>query len=106
MYLTLWTLRCNDLALLYFTTQFQTLFIPLNYDNLFSVHTYMIQCDRTTALDSFFDLHKWDSNRTYIATYCCGCSIATVPVAEISHYWNIPHVRKLCLIQALNSNYI
>lgn len=25
----------------------------------------------------------------------CGCSVATLPVAEISHYWSIPHVISL-----------
>ena len=24
----------------------------------------------------------------------CGCSTATIPVAEISHYWNIPQVKR------------
>ena len=27
-----------------------------------------------------------------IAVIGCGCSTATEPVAEISHYWNITHV--------------
>ena len=27
-----------------------------------------------------------------IAVIGCGCSVATEPVAEISHYWNIPQV--------------
>ena len=27
-----------------------------------------------------------------IAVVGCGCSVATEPVAEISHYWNIPQV--------------
>ena len=27
-----------------------------------------------------------------IAVVGCGCSTATEPVAEISHYWNITHV--------------
>ena len=28
-----------------------------------------------------------------IAVIGCGCSVATEPVAEISHHWNITHVR-------------
>ena len=27
-----------------------------------------------------------------VAVIGCGCSVATEPVAEISHYWNIPQV--------------
>ena len=49
------------------------------------------------ALDAFFK-HITDENTTYIATACCGCSVATIPVAEISHYWNIPQVYSCGLI--------
>ena len=34
------------------------------------------------------------SDPTFLTLLCCGCSTATIPVAEISHYWNVPHVSK------------
>ena len=37
------------------------------------------------------------SQPTYVSTLCCGCSDATTHVAEISHYWNIPQVRDVCV---------
>ncbi|XP_011407344.1 PREDICTED: gamma-aminobutyric acid type B receptor subunit 2-like, partial [Amphimedon queenslandica] len=48
------------------------------------------KCDRTTSLDNFFQLINNDT--TYVSLIGCGCSPATIPVAEISHYWNIPHL--------------
>ena len=50
-----------------------------------------MQCSRTDALDVFFQ----DTQLTAIpkiAVVGCGCSVATIPVAEISHYWNITQV--------------
>ena len=38
------------------------------------------------------------SQPTYVSLLCCGCSTATIPVAEVSHYWNIPQVRIIILI--------
>ena len=32
---------------------------------------------------------------TKLAVIGCGCSVATEPVAEISHQWNISQVRQL-----------
>ena len=32
------------------------------------------------------------SQPTYVTLRCCGCSTATIAVADISHYWNIPLV--------------
>ena len=49
-----------------------------------------IQCTRTHSLDVFFKDIK--NNQTKIAVIGCGCSVATEPVAEISHQWNIPQV--------------
>ena len=54
-----------------------------------SLHT---QCSQTTSLDAFFKLFQ--RNTTYVTLLGCGCSPATIPVAEISHYWNIPQVKK------------
>ena len=53
-----------------------------------------MQCTSISALESF--LYQFDNESqaepTYLSTLCCGCSSATIPVAEISHHWNIPHV--------------
>uniref|UniRef100_A0A1X7U3G5 DNA (cytosine-5-)-methyltransferase n=1 Tax=Amphimedon queenslandica TaxID=400682 RepID=A0A1X7U3G5_AMPQE len=57
----------------------------LNY-----THILDSKCDRTTSLDNFFQLINNDT--TYVSLIGCGCSPATIPVAEISHYWNIPHL--------------
>ena len=60
---------------------------------------YFLQCDVITALDAFnqqFNDARRSVNQSYptfLTLYCCGCSTATIPVAQISHYWNIPHVR-------------
>ena len=32
---------------------------------------------------------------TYVSLIGCGCSPATIPIAEISHYWNVPHASLL-----------
>ena len=52
---------------------------------------FFLQCDHTASLDAFFELF-WQSNTTYVTLLGCGCSTATIPVAETSHYWNIPQV--------------
>ena len=66
---------------------------------LFFLLVYLIsQCDVTAALDAFnqdFNYARRSSNQTYptyVSLLCCGCSTATIPVAQISRYWNIPHV--------------
>ena len=35
-----------------------------------------------------------------LAVLGCGCSVATEPVAEISDFWNITHVRKCYTVHA------
>ena len=62
----------------------------------------------TASLDAFnedfVDVKTGDENRsdpTFLALLGCGCSTATIPVAEISHYWNIPHVSKHYLSHAV-----
>ena len=50
-----------------------------------------MQCDRTLALDAFLKNISTYGNK--LAVFGCGCSIATEAVAEISHFWNITHVR-------------
>jgi gamma-aminobutyric acid type B receptor len=48
------------------------------------------KCNRTASLDAFFNIINDDV--TIVALLGCGCSGATLPVAEISHYWNIPQI--------------
>jgi hypothetical protein len=50
------------------------------------------KCTRTGSLDAFFN-DTQPGSVPKIAVVGCGCSTATEPVAEISHYWNITHVR-------------
>ena len=52
-----------------------------------------MQCHHVKALDEFFK--GIQSEPVKIAVVGCGCSIATEPVAEISHQWNISQVYKL-----------
>jgi len=49
-----------------------------------------VQCEHTTALDALHDgvLHP----PTKIAVVGAGCSVATEPTAEISHYYNLIQV--------------
>ena len=53
-----------------------------------------LQCDRTMALDEFHGAvePKEDGFVQNIAVIGAGCSVATLPVAEICHYYNIPIV--------------
>ena len=51
---------------------------------------HVLQCQRIRALDEFFDGIQVDP--VEIAVIGSGCSVATEPVAEISHRWNIPQV--------------
>ena len=57
----------------------------------------LIQCKGEAAIDAFVEEfavpYLSGNNMTHLSMLCCGCSRATVPVARISHYWNIPHVR-------------
>ena len=57
--------------------------------------SFSAQCDHTASLDAFmqhFQNQSDESQPTYVSLLCCGCSTATIPVAEVSHYWNIPQV--------------
>lgn len=51
-----------------------------------------MQCSRTKSLDIFFDEFLLQPDLVKIAIIGCGCSVATEPVAEISHKWNISQV--------------
>ena len=46
-----------------------------------------MQCVRKTSLDTFFDGILSDPVK--IGVIGCGCLVATEPVAEIIHHWNI-----------------
>ena len=49
-----------------------------------------LQCHRGRSLDAFFE--GIQSDPVKLAVVGCGCSLATEPVAEISHQWNISQV--------------
>ena len=50
-----------------------------------------MQCHHVKALNEFFKgIH---SEPVKMAVVGCGCSVATEPVAEISHQWNISQVQ-------------
>ena len=51
-----------------------------------------MQCNGTVSLDDFMEHFRGDSQPTYLTVFCCGCSTATITVAEVSHYWNVPQV--------------
>ena len=56
-------------------------------------HTYTyLQCNSEVSLDAYMSHFRNLSQPTYVTLRCCGCSTATIPVADISHYWNIPMV--------------
>ena len=55
----------------------------------------LLQCNRTTSLDVFHNaVEEREGFTQYIGVIGCGCSVASLPVAEISHYYNMPMVRK------------
>ena len=87
--------------------------IPIFFHYLFIIHCYLylnaisfIQCDHTASLNAFFELF-WQSNTTYVTLLGCGCSQATIPVAETSHYWNIPQVKSdfVCILNNLSPSF-
>ena len=51
----------------------------------------MLQCTRVESLNVFLKDVLY-STVPKIAVIGCGCSVATEPVAEISHHWNISQV--------------
>ena len=50
------------------------------------------------SLNSFLDMITTGPPK--LAVLGCGCSVATEPVAEISDFWNITHVRKCYTVRA------
>ena len=58
---------------------------------IFFLYTYInIQCQRTSALDAL--LPQIIHTPTKIGVIGAGCSVATEPTGEISHYFNITQV--------------
>ena len=49
-----------------------------------------LQCSLVQALDQF--IKQISEPPTKVAAIGAGCSLATEPTAEISHYWQIPQV--------------
>ena len=58
---------------------------------LHTCYTYTIQCNGTVALDALFN--QLIPAPVKIAVIGSGCSVATEATADISHYYNITHVR-------------
>ena len=50
-----------------------------------------LQCDRTRSLDLFFATVA-QADPPVLGLLGCGCSVASEPVAEIIHHWNISQV--------------
>eukprot|EP00731_Ephydatia_muelleri_P038651 Em0846g1a len=53
-------------------------------------HVKDSQCQYVKSLDAFFQ--EIQSPPVKLAIIGCGCSVATEPVAAISHHWNISHI--------------
>lgn len=53
--------------------------------------TIVTQCDRTVSLTNFVNQIN-DPCRRFISVIGSGCSVATEPVAELSHYWGLNQV--------------
>ena len=61
------------------------------FSRIFGAILYaFVQCHRGRSLDTFFE--GIQSDPVKLAVIGCGCSVATEPVAEISHRWNISQV--------------
>jgi gamma-aminobutyric acid type B receptor len=51
-----------------------------------------MQCNRTRSLDLFFATVP-QATPPVLGLLGCGCSVASEPVAEIIHHWNISQVQ-------------
>ena len=72
-----------------------------NFISLYShtLHTLdaHTQCNRTLALFALFDQIIPGPNK--IAVIGSGCSVATEPTAEVSHFYNITQVRRCNMVK-------
>eukprot|EP00731_Ephydatia_muelleri_P020698 Em0013g425a len=59
------------------------------------------QCQNDIALDAFFQ--GIQSDPVKLAVIGCGCSVATEPVAAISHHWNISQISYFSASTALSN---
>ena len=64
--------------------------VHIQYQKLVTRIILHLQCNRTVALDAFFQQILQDPVK--ISWIGSGCSVATEPTAEISHYYNITQV--------------
>ena len=64
-----------------------------------------IQCDRTKALDEYFSVveAKEENFVQNIAIIGAGCSVASLPIAEICHYYNMPIVSTCTMLLLYHS---
>ena len=62
-----------------------------------------IQCNRTVAIDSFF--REMIPAPTKVGWVGSGCSIATDPTTELTHFYNITQVYRLGYHVLHNNNY-
>ena len=53
---------------------------------------FLLQCVRTIALDALFNQLLAEDGISKVAVLGCGCSLATEPTAEVSHYYNVTQV--------------
>ena len=60
------------------------------------MHLLSPQCERYVSHRALFKQLRDD--RTKIAAVGSGCTLATEPAAEVSHFWNISQVNKLKLL--------
>ena len=58
--------------------------------HLFQVYFVPLQCHRAMSLESFFK--QMYAGPIKVAWLGSGCSVATEPTAELSHFFNIPQV--------------
>ena len=58
----------------------------------------IMQCNRTRSLDLFFSTVT-QATPPVLGLLGCGCSVASEPVAEIIHHWNISQVHIIIMIR-------
>ena len=85
------------------------MYLFLFFDIYIFLFFVSLQCDRRSALESYFDLLKGDG-QSLIALVGCGCSLATEPVAEIANFSDVVHVSTMVttnirIIRILYSNF-
>ena len=58
---------------------------------MWNISLTMMQCNHSVALKSFFHQVVWNEP-VKLALIGAGCSVATEPTADISHFYNITQV--------------